>query len=236
MKNFILLLCLALCFAACKNSSQKILDQFEANFEQEEKKLDTDFDAYLERASNLSINLNKKNFYEEQSKILDEVQPADLSEEGQEQLNFSKSLVNEKLQAVSIKIKQLQNPKFYELLPFFESNFNASQLAAPSQLSFFQRELAMVPHFFEQAKSNIQQPNLKDIQQAVLQQTKFFSFLRDEMRQLIDGLDNKEQQKKLHLLTDDGIIAVKDFVAYCRSLQFEIRDSKLKAERPENID
>ena len=126
-------------------------------------------------------------------------------------------------------LRQLQNdPGAYNLGAHLQSVLSTAPAPAADPWPVVDTLLHQSASFYDQAKKILQSPEYDPTLQAIAQQEQTLSWLEDELPGTLRNAPLDDARiNKLEAGITKARFAVKDYLAYCRSLAFEHQDSLL---------
>jgi hypothetical protein len=118
-------------------------------------------------------------------------------------------------------INDIEYLKIYETDPTYYDLRNAFALNGKSlndhEIEILESKLKIIPDYYSAAKQNLKSPNQEKLQEAVEQQIQFYAIL-----------NQLSADKNLIL---EAKLSVKDYIAFCKSKEFEYLDGALNTVR-----
>lgn len=118
------------------------------------------------------------------------------------------------------------DPALYNLGGKLKVTLSRPETPLPTRLEMIEAQLREAMHYFAVAKENLQSPKPEKTQLSIEKQLLTLEFLQSELPDSI-ALAQLDEAKKAALFDQlqHATLAVKDYLAFCKSLQFEHRDS-----------
>lgn len=140
----------------------------------------------------------------------------------QEQIRLQQTI-----QAQLEKIKQLRSdPSLYNLGGALKQTLSQDSATLEARLLRIDQQLAEADWYYVVAKDNLWKPIPEKSNLALEKQLYTLRFLQSELRDSINASSLTEtERKQLANKISQAQLAVKDYLAFCRSLQFEHQDS-----------
>lgn len=122
--------------------------------------------------------------------------------------------------------KLRQDPRLYNIGELYKSTLKNKERTLKSRLQLIENQLQIAAKYYDNAKANLINPDSANLQPAIQQQLQTLHFLQNE---LLDSLYRAKLSQATHETflanTHKAKLAVKDYLAFCRSLQFEFQNT-----------
>lgn len=119
------------------------------------------------------------------------------------------------------------DPTFYDLRKYFLPLGDAS---ATNHLDILESNLGKVPEFYSAAIENLKTPDWSKLQEAVQQQAELYLFFEKQIPKLFRLSDvESDEFRRLEQLTFQAQLSIKDFIAFCKSNEFEFFNEAINA-------
>ncbi|MFK8009379.1 MAG: hypothetical protein AB8H03_23665 [Saprospiraceae bacterium] len=121
----------------------------------------------------------------------------------------------------------LHSSKFFSMIEVLNSTAEDSTLTNEIQFSEIINQLDGIPYYFSQAKKIIKKPTKENLENAILQYSQDYFYLKNEFPLLLRKPDIlKEDQINFSQKNQEAQLAVKDFIAFLNSQLFELGSNK----------
>jgi len=119
------------------------------------------------------------------------------------------------------------DPSQYDIWPNLLSSFLQLERSVLDSLSFFEYNLRAVAPFYQTAKAQLRSATPEKIADAIQRNRQTYLYLSQQLPEKLKKIP-LEQERKAHFLNsiDEARLAVKDYIAFCKSLEFEYYDQK----------
>lgn len=129
----------------------------------------------------------------------------------------------------TLKIHE-NDPTWYDLRETFYPILKLENIPVEQRLELFSENLKMVPEFYSTAKANLKTPDQQKLQEAVQQQIELYHFLDEQIPGIFQKPNiSSSQLANVENLTLQAQLSIKDFIAFCKSREFEYLDEALNA-------
>ncbi len=170
-----------------------------------------------------------KNYYDS----LQYFDPERLSVPLQFEYNKIKPFLTNLIHDIEIKRIYESDPTYYELYRDFELVMKYGKIPIDQQLEIIEGKLKKIPEYYEAAIENLKSPNQQKLKEAIDQQIRFYTYLNKEIPKKIQraGLTKSQFLNFEHLIFQ-AKLSIKDFIAFCKSKEFDYFDKVLKTKQP----
>ncbi len=155
-------------------------------------------------------------FYETRRVELQKINLKDLSDEQRKEiLSLEKVMRN-----LHFFLTQApNNPQMFDVMPLLRRILRDTALTDEQKMDILLHKLQRIPEYYEAAKSIVTEASPRNCRTAIEQQVLTFSFLDNEINQLFKKhhVNSFEYQNFIYYAK----LSVKDYIAFCRSLEFE---------------
>lgn len=125
--------------------------------------------------------------------------------------------------------KLRQDPSVYNIVEPLKNTLANQEMPLQSRLQQIENQLQSAKLYYRNAKTNLTTPDSAKLQPAIQQHLQTLYFLQNELIDSLRKAHPSEIQRDTFLArTIEAKIAVKDYIAFCRSLLFEYQDEALK--------
>lgn len=125
------------------------------------------------------------------------------------------------------------DPTYYNLNDAFASILKMKSTPIEIRLEVLESKLKKVPEYYSAAKENLKTPDQQKLKEAIKQQIQLYLFFN---QQFLDSFQDKglteNQIIELNRLVFQAKLSTKDFIAFCKSKEFEYFDEELNATPP----
>ena len=127
-------------------------------------------------------------------------------------------------------------PEIYALNTFFQNILRAENNSIDEKTETLVSNLSLLPLYYKTVKQNLSAPSQDKLEIALEKEKAFYQMLHEDVPKIyqVSQIPFEKKDKDRFLL--EAKIAVKDYIAYLNSLQFEQRNSALKtiSKHPDN--
>lgn len=128
------------------------------------------------------------------------------------------------------------DPTWYDLRRYFYPVPDLENMPAEQRFEAMSNLLKSVPPYFAAAMENLETPDSQKLQEALKQQAELYHLLNERTAEIIRSKNlTKDQALALDELLLRARLSVKDFIAFCRSKEFEHHDKALKMTSPQQV-
>ncbi len=118
-----------------------------------------------------------------------------------------------------------KNPATYNLISELDDILFRDEISLENRLTTIGRVLNHSIEFYHSAKSNVTTPQPEQIERAIQEHILSYEFLRTTLPNSIEKATWTEKHKESFLQSIERTkLEIKDYLAFCRSLQFEYRN------------
>lgn len=171
----------------------------------------------------------EQSFYKKYQARLGRIDPRHLTEKNKIAYRYLERDIHSRLTF----LKQLQqDPALYNLGGKLKAMLAQPETPLKKRVQHIGRLLADSGQYFQAAKNNLRHPIPKQTELCIEKQLLTLDFLQSEWTDSMNRANLSSQEKAtLQAQTDQAVLAVKDYLAFCKSLQFEHRDSTIYRRR-----
>jgi len=171
----------------------------------------------------------EKAFYKKHQAQLERIDPRHLTKKNK----MAYRLLERDILTRLAFLTQLQrDPALYNLGGKLKAKLAQPEIPLEARLQHIGHLLADADKYFQTAKNNLHMPHPEQTDLSIEKQLLTLVFLQSELSDSIAQADlNPQERTALQSKNNQAIIAVKDYLAYCKSLQFEHRDSSIYRHR-----
>ncbi len=138
-------------------------------------------------------------------------------------------LTNQIYNFETLKIHE-NDPTYYDLREVLNSILNLKITKTEQYLEVVASNLKLVPEYYSAAIENLINPDQQKLQEAIAQQIQFYTILDEQIiAEFKDSNLTESQLAGLSHLILAAKLSVKDFIAFCKSKEFEYFDEALNA-------
>lgn len=171
-------------------------------------------------------SINRLKYYQRE---FQRFQPAALKSLHQKERERINQLIN---QQILLWQKTQQDPSLYNIGEPLRSILQNVELSLQNRLQQIENQLQLSESYYTAAKSNLIFPDSTKIQPAMQQQLQTLRFLQKELPDSLRNANLQAPQRVIFLAnTKKATLAVKDYLAFCRSLWFEYQDSTFQKQK-----
>ena len=121
------------------------------------------------------------------------------------------------------------NPSIYNIELLFTEILENKAIELRDRLLLIHKKAKSIPAYYEAAKDNLQKPPADFIEQAIKDHIKAFDFFdRSLTKYLAEAKLSDIEKANFIIRNNKSKIAIKDFIAFCNSLKFEINNELLE--------
>ncbi len=153
-----------------------------------------------------------------------------LSLESQESLLDHQEQLQAIIQQISKKNNFNSDATFYNVQGPFRYLLQSQHAPLKKRLFTINKKMQSIPSYYRTAKRNLTRPKQETIDQAIEEHLNTFAFFQQTMRDSLFSakLDQTDRKKFLRNLNKSQD-AIKDYVAFCNSIQFEFANQNRNA-------
>lgn len=154
---------------------------------------------------------------------LRKIKPEKLKALHQKEWNETNKFIAQQMQyLVSLR----QDPSLYDIGEVLKSILINKEITLKNRLQLIENQLQYTKQYYSNAKTNLTMPDSAKLQPAIQQQLQTLHFLQQELLDSLGKVPLSVAQHDTFLAhTTQAQLAVKDYIAFCRSILFEYQDS-----------
>ena len=120
------------------------------------------------------------------------------------------------------------NPSIYNIELLFRAILDRKDIDLENRLLLIYKKAKSIPAYYEAAKNNLKNPPADFIEEAILDQADAFDFFDQTLlKYLAEAKLTEEEKNNFIKRNNKAKIAIKDYIAFCNSLKFEINNELL---------
>lgn len=144
------------------------------------------------------------------------------------ELQKIKPFLDAKIHDLEVRKIHETDPTYYNLSEIFMSFLKKKNAPDEQDLRVLESKLKQVPIYYSAAKENLKSPDPQKIEQAVEQQIQLYRFFDQQLLKLFQNENYSESQRnQLVQLAFQAKLSVKDFIAFCKSKEFDYFDERM---------
>ena len=161
-------------------------------------------------------------FCKNQLIAIQKIDPGQLSKPFRKEYDQTLAYLERTIYLLEVEKIHEKHAGFYDVTPFFE------RIISSGKLEDLHDNLGLLPAYYEAVKYNLShRPD--DLEKAIEREKAFYQLLLTKVPKAIQISENIEDTKATNLLLSAAKIAVKDYIAFLNSLQFEVENKALDA-------
>ncbi|MEM8907093.1 MAG: DUF885 family protein [Bacteroidota bacterium] len=153
---------------------------------------------------------------------LTQFDPQRLSPDWQSQYLALSEQLNGYLQQLDTAVNYASDPSYYNVKGSFQHVLQQIDLPLENKLRLLYTKMQSVPQYYETAKSNLQSPDRLTTQKAIHAHEATFQFFYHSLPDSLQVAQwSSQEQERFQRVLLQAQLAIKSYVAFCQSIEFE---------------